>query len=318
MESFVNELQIEHEILVKGIKTIDNIFEQGGLDTTEAFTAKTRIRQCYYSKKLYLLNQIEGYQAFLILYNQVFLKKEKSYRPVIIFEWIYSNIVALVYFSVGVLFAMVLTNWRDGKKQQTNTTPDMARKLYLNFTVLNKHDVVMNVVKSKFSSSMVGSIAGRVANSVINDENFSERVGERLVSLIPEKLDELGVKASVELIFLWDTNFIVELRIIDANIKKILAMKMGKENIQYLEKIAQAVGGDDHTEALFTSMNRTAALKVSEKLNLLMADKIREKMAEKGLEVQVQCCSESEQTAVLVSTLQKLGVGQRKTIEKDR
>ena len=112
----------------------------------------------------------------------------------------------------------------------------------MNIFCLNKSQALKTVIKKKFSSAVVGRLVGAMASRLVSDKAFMRVLGERIMLMVPERLNEIGVTAQVDVAFSWESFLVVEIAILHADARKLIKKRGGKEKAEKFDKLMDLFG----------------------------------------------------------------------------
>ena len=130
----------------------------------------------------------------------------------------------LFYFLLGVfvtIYVMLLLR-SDKKNKLESDETKCAIKFYLNIFVLNKEEALESSFKMKMKDRprLISSLAGSLANNIISEDKFVNNIGDKMSTLIPFKLAEMGVKCEVQKEYAHGNFVCVAINIISADARK--------------------------------------------------------------------------------------------------
>eukprot|EP00968_Pinguiococcus_pyrenoidosus_P016377 scaffold1583_cov299-Pinguiococcus_pyrenoidosus.AAC.10 len=222
-----------------------------------------------------------------------------------------------------------------------------TRRFYLNILVLNKEEVVRNVVEQKqLESSQVAArfprlrglqkVAGRIANrkvigaecdeeskwrrrhqafsvsfcNQLSVEAFLLKVGEKLASIMPVRMAEKGIKVACAPRFIQKNLIVVELRVLAVDQEELMNVQETREQLEGINNIVSSLA------YISSSLSGFVASRVDEKLLVKIEAKLfetipivlAERMEEKaGLKVEACTKRDVDQAAWFYDCLQQIG-----------
>lgn len=233
--------------------------------------------------------------------------------------WLLKFIDRGIYFLLGIAVALfTVASFNKQKKRKhiesiksAGNVPvaedlnDVVR-FFVNIFILNKSEVVKAQVQSKFKNfRLLGKLAGGIAGKLVTDKVFIEKVAEKFAILIPEKLQaEIGVTASVELVFQQDSFMVIAVDILGADARKILEKKGGSEKVKAYDSLMASLGlGEYLQKPISDQLVSIIGEKLMEQLPLKIAERMKETA---GLDVEVCARSETDQARYFFTVLNQM------------
>ena len=154
-----------------------------------------------------------------------------------ILEYLSKFLDRSLYFSIGAAFSvyafMMLNKYNKKKKKDiqrkqigSDNVNEDSVKFYINIFLMNKSEMVRSKVESKLKNfRLLGAALGSLANKLITDKKLIDKIGAKLVVMIPEKLkEEIGAVSQVEVVYQEDSYFCVSIDILSADARKLIGM----------------------------------------------------------------------------------------------
>lgn len=176
---------------------------------------------------------------------------------------------------------------------------------FLNVVVLNKKAVVEQKVQSKtgwgnsVGTRTLGHLAGALANRMVKDEKFCSGIAAKMAENIPEKMRLSGITAEAIPQFSQGSIFVVQVNILNVDVKQLVAKKAGEEKAEQLSEWLFFLPArfQDEIRSLLTH-------RVSQGLLQQLPDKVAHELKEVGgIEVAVQAKSPAEEAEYLFALL---------------
>eukprot|EP00607_Mallomonas_marina_P009412 CAMPEP_0182420236 /NCGR_PEP_ID=MMETSP1167-20130531/4893_1 /TAXON_ID=2988 /ORGANISM="Mallomonas Sp, Strain CCMP3275" /LENGTH=127 /DNA_ID=CAMNT_0024595931 /DNA_START=436 /DNA_END=819 /DNA_ORIENTATION=+ len=126
-------------------------------------------------------------------------------------------------------------------------------------------------------------------------------------------MEGLGLDANVSLVFVADTNFIVEVTINDVNLQTLISFGAGKERAGFIDKMLNIGATENQYSLLHTTVSKSVAEAIGRNMATTLPGAVKAQMHDMaGLEMDVKCCMADEQCEVLLSVLKSQNIGQPK------
>ena len=190
------------------------------------------------------------------------------------------------------------------QSDKEDTPPAGTSRFWVNIFVLNRREVLENIVRNKISKSkpVRRALAKRLAVNLVSDEKLVGKIGEELSTSISVRLESIGVR-SVACIAYQQSAFIsVEVILLSIDVRRVLEVRAGELALKKYDNLMQRkipfLGSI--IDFLLTSF---VFGKVRRQLSLMIKEKLNDKLT---AEVEIFTCTEEEQGPFIMSTLSNL------------
>jgi len=156
----------------------------------------------------------------------------------------------------------------------------------------------------------LGQLAGKMAIKKVGTEVIASKMGDKMAIVMPQKMAAMGITAKCEEVYRKGPFIVVHVAIMDADIHKLVAQQAGEDKadkadsvLAFLKTIARWLGRED---AFHEKVQNSANAKVVEGLCKTLPEVLPEKLADKGLIVEVVAKPVEEEAAFLFEVLKRI------------
>jgi hypothetical protein len=184
--------------------------------------------------------------------------------------------------------------------------------IYLNLLLLNKDELVGNKVVEKtglHSGGLLARAAAFTANKFVTDEKIITNLAENLIDGVSKSIKELGITAEIAIKFKQGCLVVIRIQIDEIDIMQLIVTAKGKEFAENFNGLLTAAATLGMEETVHTKVHEKVYGSIGDGMKTKFSTMIPQKMAEKGVFVECQACSHTEQAEIffeLYDRLQKM------------
>lgn len=186
-----------------------------------------------------------------------------------------------------------------------------VKGFFLNVLLLNKSEVVASKVAEKAGSGIFGRAAAFAANKIVTDEAIINTLADNLKEKIEAAVRDMGIVCEVQKKFQKGAfvTFHVCVSEVD-NLQLILAVK-GAEFASSFSTLLVSLGNLGLEETALPKINNKISQLVHEGMIRRFGEVVPQKMAEAGLNVQVNVCSPEDQAGIVFEDVENITMNHR-------
>uniref|UniRef100_A0A7S1A654 Uncharacterized protein n=1 Tax=Noctiluca scintillans TaxID=2966 RepID=A0A7S1A654_NOCSC len=183
--------------------------------------------------------------------------------------------------------------------------------LYLNILVVKTPDAITDQKVAEMEGSpILKKLAAHMVHRKVTKDVVAEKVAEMLPSMLPENLAEMGIDAQADEVFRRAAFTVVRVIVVKSNLTRIMTLQGAGGQASMLDKVwswgralARLFGAQQRLDDSVNGvLNRKVAAQMCEKLGELLP----QKLAEKGIDVNVTALLEADQAKYFYNFLKVL------------
>jgi hypothetical protein len=226
-----------------------------------------------------------------------------------------TTLQAWYYFCFGLtlasyLFVLFRKKDKDGPAVppptpgNNNTSPAPVRRIYLNLFFIDRTEFIHNIIRSKVPRSrpLIRALAKRAAVALLKD-GIVNKVSQGLCKSLQERMEVMGVKCSVNLVYNQAAYAALELSFHTVDLHQFFLFGAGEEKAKGITNFLNRYSLPAITEFFKKFLLGVVFGKLMVQLPTTIKEKLYNKM---NTAIEVVSCSEEEQGPFFVQTLGQL------------
>jgi hypothetical protein len=193
--------------------------------------------------------------------------------------------------------------------------------LYLNIFIAQKTEEMNKIIQEQIDQKVPNPLgfgllrkaAGKIAMKKVTTDLIAAKMAQKIPDVMPAKMAEMGIEADVEEVYRKGSFVVLHITIVNSDIHKLIEAKLDGEKADKVDRVldclkycARCFGKEEFLE---DKVQYTMNSKIAEAMAEKLGQTLPEKMAEKGLIVDVVGRTEATEAAFLFEALKHLDDG---------
>jgi uncharacterized protein YktA (UPF0223 family) len=187
--------------------------------------------------------------------------------------------------------------------------PYQLKPFYMNIVLLNKDEIVKNKATEKTGTSVFGRAAAYTATRLVSNDMVLGKISEKLMEGVKNAVTELGIDASVQKSFQEGAYVVIRVHVADVEKLKLLKKAKGLEFSAAFEVLLHSLKQLGLESTASVQIDRKMKDLIQEGMMRKFGEIIPQKLAENGVEVDLEVVSSENQAEYFYQTLAAIKEG---------